>query len=88
MKRTFEEAEFSSDEELEKALVQALDQEEQLGFFDENDEAWEHAMVRALDRTFNEAHRATTEKLKRLKETQEVKKVKHIWECEWKTLKQ
>ena len=39
------------DDEVEQAMVQALDQEEQLGFFDENDEAWEHAMVRALDRT-------------------------------------
>ena len=38
------------------------------------------------DRTFNEVHRATQEKLKRLKEAQEVKKVKYIWECEWKKL--
>ena len=37
------------------------------------------------DRTPNEAHRATTEKLRRL---QERHSVKHIWECEWKTLKQ
>ena len=54
MKRTSQEAYLSSDEELEEALVQALDrEEEQLGenYFDENDDAWEHAMVRALDRT-------------------------------------
>ena len=38
------------------------------------------------DRTFNEVHRATQEKLKRLKEAQEVKKVKYIWECQWKKL--
>ena len=38
------------------------------------------------DRTFNEVHRATMEKLKRLREAQEVKKVKYIWECEWKKL--
>ena len=37
------------------------------------------------DRTPNEAHRATTEKLNRLAERHSVK---HIWECEWKTLKQ
>ena len=51
MKRTQEDC--SSDEELEEALVQALDrEEEQLGenYFDENEEEWEHAMVRALDR--------------------------------------
>ena len=38
------------------------------------------------DRTFNEVYRATTEKLKRLREASEVKKVKFIWECEWKKL--
>ena len=37
------------------------------------------------DRSPNEAHRSTTEKLKRLAERHSVK---HIWECEWKTLKQ
>ena len=37
------------------------------------------------DRTPNEALRATTEKLGRL---QERHSIKHIWECEWKTLKQ
>ena len=40
------------------------------------------------DRTFNEVHRAVIEKLKRLKEAKEVKEVKHIWECQWKKLKQ
>ena len=40
------------------------------------------------DRTFNEVHRAAIEKLKRLKEAQEVKTVKHIWECQWKKLMQ
>ena len=38
------------------------------------------------DRTVNEVHRATTEKLKRLREASEVKKVKFIWECEWKSM--
>ena len=37
------------------------------------------------DRSPSEAHRATTEKLKRLAERHSVK---HIWECEWKTLKE
>ena len=37
------------------------------------------------DRSPNEAHRATIEKLKRLAERHAVKQ---IWECEWKTLKQ
>ena len=37
-----------------------------------------------LFKTFNEVHRATTEKLKRMREAQEVKTVKYIWECEWK----
>ena len=36
------------------------------------------------DRTPNEAHRATTEKLKRLAERHSVK---HIWECEWNSMK-
>ena len=36
------------------------------------------------DRSPSEAHRATTEKLKRLAERHTVK---HIWECEWRTLK-
>ena len=44
----------------------------------------QHAVM--PDRTVNEVHRATTEKLKRLREAQEVKKVKFIWECEWKTM--
>ena len=38
------------------------------------------------DRTVNEVHRATTEKLKRLREASEVKTVKSIWECEWKSM--
>ena len=36
------------------------------------------------DRTFNEVYRATTEKLKRLREASEVKTVKSIWDCQWK----
>ena len=46
----------------------------------------QHAVM--PDRTFNEVHRATMEKLKRLKEAQEVKTVKYIWECQWKKLMQ
>ena len=38
------------------------------------------------DRTFNEVYRATQEKLKRLREAQEVKKVKYIWECQWRKI--
>ena len=38
-----------------------------------------------LERSPNEAHRAATEKLERLRERYTVK---HIWECEWETLKQ
>ena len=38
------------------------------------------------DRTVNEVHRATMEKLKRLREASEVKTVKSIWECQWKKL--
>ena len=54
MKRTFEDIYLSSDEELEEALVQAMDHEEEGPldeYFDENDEGWEHAMVRSLDRS-------------------------------------
>ena len=55
MKRTFEEAYLSSDEEVEEALVQALDREEGGpldDYFSSDDESeWDHALVRALDRT-------------------------------------
>ena len=64
------------DDEVEEALVQVLDREEK------KEKLLTHAVM--PDRTFNEVHRATTEKLKRLKEAQEVKTVKYIWECQWR----
>ena len=54
MKRTFEEAYLSSDEEVEEALVQALDREEGGAlddYFSSEDDDWDHVLVRALDRT-------------------------------------